>query len=176
MKINQLSLINFRNYKKLLLQTPAFVNIFYGKNAQGKTNLLEAIFYGAFGSSHRTTNEDDLVNFQEQGLAVSLAFSKQEEEHNLRIKRYLTEGRKKKELLLDEKKTTAKQHYGFLNVVMFSPEDLQLVKGEPALRRRFLDMEIAQTDPIYYELLVHYNKVLRQRNKLLKDIGKKERL
>ena len=88
----------------------------------------------------------------------------------MRIKRFLQNGRVKKEILLDRVKVKPKEHYGSLNVVMFSPEDLQLVKGEPSLRRRFLDMQISQTDPLYYDLLVKYNRVLLQRNRLLKAI------
>lgn len=78
----------------------------------------------------------------------------------------------KKEIALDDNVIRSKEHYGTLNVVMFSPEDLQIVKGEPALRRRFLDMEIAQTNRYYYGLLVKYNRVLQQRNKLLKNARK----
>lgn len=70
----------------------------------------------------------------------------------------------RKEIKADGKKITAREHYGYLNAVMFSPEDLQIVKGEPALRRRYLDMEIAQTDPLYYDLLLRYKRTLRQRN------------
>ena len=161
---------NFRNYGLCSLQFPAMVNIFYGKNAQGKTNLLEAIFYAAFGMSHRTFQEDDLFGDGRREMAVKADFTSFDSDYEIKIKRYEQNGRIKKELLLDNVNIKAKEHYGTLNTVMFSPEDLQLIKGEPQLRRRFFDMQIAQTDKAYYELLVKYNRLLQQRNRLLKEI------
>ena len=170
MKIKGLYLHNFRNYGLCSLQFPAMVNIFYGKNAQGKTNLLEAIFYAAFGMSHRTFQEDDLFGDGRREMAVKADFTSFDSDYEIKIKRYEQNGRIKKELLLDNVNIRAKEHYGTLNTVMFSPEDLQLIKGEPQLRRRFFDMQIAQTDKAYYELLVKYNRLLQQRNRLLKEI------
>lgn len=170
MKIKGLYLHNFRNYGLCSLQFPAMVNIFYGKNAQGKTNLLEAIFYAAFGMSHRTFQEDDLFGDGRREMAVKADFMSFDSDYEIKIKRYEQNGRIKKELLLDNVNIKAKEHYGTLNTVMFSPEDLQLIKGEPQLRRRFFDMQIAQTDKAYYELLVKYNRLLQQRNRLLKEI------
>lgn len=170
MKIKSLYLHNFRNYGLCGLQFPAMVNIFYGKNAQGKTNLLEAIFYAAFAMSHRTFQEDDLFGAGRREMAVKVDFTSFDSDYEIKIKRYEQNGRIKKELLLDNVNIKAKEHYGTLNTVMFSPEDLQLIKGEPQLRRRFFDMQIAQTDKAYYELLVKYNRLLQQRNRLLKEI------
>lgn len=170
MKIKGLYLHNFRNYCLCSLQFPTMVNIFYGKNAQGKTNLLEAIFYAAFGMSHRTFQEDDLFGDGRREMAVKADFTSFDSDYEIKIKRYEQNGRIKKELLLDNVNIRAKEHYGTLNTVMFSPEDLQLIKGEPQLRRRFFDMQIAQTDKAYYELLVKYNRLLQQRNRLLKEI------
>lgn len=170
MKIKGLHLHNFRNYGLCSLQFPAMVNIFYGKNAQGKTNLLEAIFYAAFGMSHRTFQEDDLFGDGRREMAVKADFTSFDSDYEIKIKRYEQNGRIKKELLLDNVNIKVKEHYGTLNTVMFSPEDLQLIKGEPQLRRRFFDMQIAQTDKAYYELLVKYNRLLQQRNRLLKEI------
>ena len=170
MKIKGLYLHNFRNYGLCSLQFPAMVNIFYGKNAQGKTNLLEAIFYAAFGMSHRTFQEDDLFGDGRREMAVKADFTSFDSDYEIKIKRYEQNGRIKKELLLDNVIIRAKEHYGTLNTVMFSPEDLQLIKGEPQLRRRFFDMQIAQTDKAYYELLVKYKRLLQQRNRLLKEI------
>ena len=170
MKIKGLYLHNFRNYGLCSLQFPAMVNIFYGKNAQGKKNLLEAIFYAAFGMSHRTFQEDDLFGDGRREMAVKADFTSFDSDYEIKIKRYEQNGRIKKELLLDNVIIRAKEHYGTLNTVMFSPEDLQLIKGEPQLRRRFFDMQIAQTDKAYYELLVKYNRLLQQRNRLLKEI------
>ena len=120
--------------------------------------------------SHRTFTEDDLLKISCKEMAVGVEYESFSGVHDIKIKKYQQLGRNKKEIFLDGTKVRPKEHYGSLNVVMFSPEDLQLVKGEPSLRRRFFDMQIAQTDPIYYDLLVKYNRVLQQRNKLLKEI------
>lgn len=170
MKITSLYAVNFRNYSSCQLQLPAMINVFYGKNAQGKTNILEAIFYGAFGLSHRTNTEEELLKLGSDAMAVSIAYESFSGVHEVKLKKYRQQQKWKKEIFLDGAKVRPKEHYGSLNTVMFSPEDLQLVKGEPALRRRFFDMQISQTDPLYYDLLVKYNRVLLQRNRLLKDI------
>ena len=170
MKINKIYAVNFRNYGSCNLDFSSMINVFYGQNAQGKTNILEAIFYSAFGMSHRTFTEDDLLKISCREMAVGVEYESFSGDHDIKIKKYQQLGRSKKEIFLDGTKVRPKEHYGSLNVVMFSPEDLQLVKGEPSLRRRFFDMQIAQTDPIYYDLLVKYNRVLQQRNKLLKEI------
>ncbi len=170
MKINKIYAVNFRNYISCNLDFSSMINVFYGQNAQGKTNILEAIFYSSFGMSHRTFTEDDLLKISCKEMAVGVEYESFSGVHDIKIKKYQQLGRNKKEIFLDGTKVRPKEHYGSLNVVMFSPEDLQLVKGEPSLRRRFFDMQIAQTDPIYYDLLVKYNRVLQQRNKLLKEI------
>ncbi len=170
MKINKIYAVNFRNYDSCTLNFASMINVFYGQNAQGKTNILEAIFYGAFGMSHRTFAEDDLLKLGTSEMAVGVEYDSFSGLHTIKIKKYQQLGRNKKEINLDGVKVRPKEHYGSLNVVMFSPEDLQLVKGEPSLRRRFFDMQIAQTDPLYYDLLVKYNRVVQQRNKLLKEL------
>ena len=170
MKIESLYVVNFRNYSQCNLPLSSMINVFYGKNAQGKTNLLEAIFYGAFGLSHRTSSEEDLLKLGTEAMAVGINFDSFSGKHEVKLKKYRQQQKWKKEIWLDGAKIRPKEHYGALNTVMFSPEDLQLVKGEPALRRRFFDMQISQTDPIYYDLLVKYNRVLLQRNRLLKEL------
>ena len=170
MKIASLYAVNFRNYGQCQLNFSSMINVFYGKNAQGKTNILEAIFYGAFGLSHRTSTEEDLLKLGTDAMAVGIEFASFSGTHEVKLKKYRQQQKWKKEIWLDGAKVRPKEHYGALNTVMFSPEDLQLVKGEPALRRRFFDMQISQTDPIYYDLLVKYNRVLLQRNRLLKEL------
>lgn len=170
MKVKKLYTVNFRNYNECCLDIFAMVNIFYGQNAQGKTNLLEAMFYAAFGMSHRTSQEEDLMKLETNQMAVGVNFENLYGENDVKIKRRYSEGKNIKELFLNDVKVRAKEHYGTLNIVMFSPEDLQLIKGEPGLRRRFFDMQISQTDKVYYDLLIKYNRILHQRNKLLKDI------
>jgi len=177
MNIRKLRLINFRNYENLKLEFPAMINVFFGSNGQGKTNILESIFFSAFGFSHRLAREEDLVRFGNDGYSCAVEFDKGDILHTVCLKKY-TKEKKRKEIILDEKRTTTKNHYGFLSAVMFSPEDLMLVKGDPQIRRRYIDMEISQTDLVYYDLLLQYNKNLRQRNQLLKNIkdGKAEKL
>ena len=174
MKINKIYAVNFRNYGSCNLDFSSMINVFYGQNAQGKTNILEAIFYSAFGMSHRTFTEEDLLKLGCKEMAVGVEYDSFSGLHEIKIKKFQQLGRNKKEIFLDGAKVKPKEHYGSLNAVMFSPEDLQLVKGEPSLRRRFFDMQIAQTDPIYYDLLVKYNRVVQQRNKLLKEIRDNE--
>lgn len=174
MKINKIYAVNFRNYGACNLDFSSMINVFYGQNAQGKTNILEAIFYSAFGMSHRTFTEEDLLKLGCKEMAVGVEYDSFSGLHEIKIKKFQQLGRNKKEIFLDGTKVKPKEHYGSLNAVMFSPEDLQLVKGEPSLRRRFFDMQIAQTDPIYYDLLVKYNRVVQQRNKLLKEIRDNE--
>lgn len=170
MRVTRLYAVNFRNYQECCLNITSMVNIFYGQNAQGKTNLLEAMFYAAFGMSHRTAQEDDMQRLDTDQFAVGVNFEDLHGLNDVKIKRQSLDGKKKKELFLNDVKVKPKEHYGTLNMVMFSPEDLQLIKGEPALRRRFFDMQISQTDKAYYDLLVKYNRILQQRNRMLKDI------
>lgn len=170
MKITKIYTVNFRNYAGCTLKVDSMINVFYGQNAQGKTNILEAIFYGAFGLSHRSSSEEELLRLGTDSMAVGVDYTSFTGEHSVKIKKLRQQERWKKEILLDGAKARPKEHYGALNAVMFSPEDLQLVKGEPALRRRFFDMQISQTDPVYYDLLVKYNRVLQQRNRLLKEL------
>ena len=170
MKIKSLYAVNFRNYERCSLQLSSMINVFYGQNAQGKTNLLEAIFYSAFGMSHRTSAEEEMLKMGADAMAVGVEYASFSGSHEVKIKKYRQHERWQKEILLDGARVRPKEHYGALNTVMFSPEDLQLVKGEPALRRRFFDMQIAQTDPVYYDLLLKYNRVLQQRNRLLKEL------
>ncbi len=170
MKVNQLYTVNFRNYNRCQLALPAMINVFFGANAQGKTNIIEALFYSAFASSHRTNREDDLLSWGTTEMAVGAEFENFSGRHTVKIKRYHSNNKWVKELFVDSAKVKPKEHYGTLNAVMFSPEDLQIVKGEPALRRKFFDMQIAQTNPLYYDLLTKYNRVVLQRNKQLKEV------
>ena len=169
MKITNLRVENFRNYLSLDLALENTINIIYGANAQGKTNFLEAIYYAAFGFPARTRNEEELMRFSAKGFCAEVKYLNMYGKNKILVKRWQELNKGKKEIFLNEKKISPKEHYGLLNVVLFAPDDLQIVKGEPGLRRKFLDMEIAQTNKYYYELLVRYNKILSQRNKFLKN-------
>ncbi|MFV0555760.1 MAG: DNA replication/repair protein RecF [Lactovum sp.] len=166
MQIHQLHLQNFRNYESLTLDFHPNLNIFLGQNAQGKTNILESLYFLALTRSHRTSHEAELIKWEAENLAVR---AEVEKGYNL----------VPLELQLNKKKRLAKVNHltekriadyiGQLNVVMFAPEDLDLIKGAPAQRRRFLDMEIGQSKSIYLYTLARYNRVLRERNAYLKE-------
>ncbi len=173
MKILSINLKNFRNYANLNVEFNSIINIIYGNNAQGKTNLLEAIYYMAFGFTYRTRSEEELIKFGATDFSTDICFSNKFYKNKIIIKKYVKNGKYKKELTFNNNVLRAKEHYGLLNVVLFSPDDLQIVKGEPGLRRKFINIEIAQTDKYYYNLLVKYNKTMQQRNKFLKDSKEK---
>lgn len=168
MRLLSLRLHQFRNYREMELPLIHDITIFYGDNAQGKTNLLEGIYTAARGFSFRTRRDEELALFGTDAWAAQLGYEDQYGSHTLLVKRAPSQGREKKETVWDGNKISTRQQYGRLNLVLFTPDDLWLVKGEPVLRRRFLDMEIAQTSPTYYELLSRYNRVLQQRNSFLK--------
>ena len=167
MKVTKIVLRNFRNYVNLSLDFTHSINIFIGENAQGKTNILESIYYAAMGHSHRTNTDTELIRWQENGASISISFSRLGIENNLLFK-FSTQ--QKKEIISNSCVIKPKELMGLLNVVLFSPEDLMLIKGMPTLRRRFLDIEISQVNPAYYQQLLKYNRILSQRNTLLKKI------
>lgn len=167
MFIKKIVLFNYRNYKNLNLSFGKNVNIFIGDNAQGKTNILEAIYYCAFAKSHRTSKDKELVNWNKEIAHLGLSISKQRLDKNIEIN-ILKNG--KKEIIVNSIKIKKiGELFGIFNVVMFSPEDLKIIKESPGIRRRFLDMEICQFDNKYYYNLVKYNKVLSERNIILKN-------
>jgi recF protein len=173
MRVDRLILRNYRNYNNLEVEFINNINIFIGDNAQGKTNILEAIYLGAVGRSHRTAEDDDLVSWEQESASVDLFFTRQGVGNKLGFR--LFKGRKK-EILFNDQAIKLREIIGSLNVVLFSPEDLWLVKGAPALRRRFLDIEISQASPLYYRNLQQYNRVINQRNHLLKKMPSKNKM
>jgi len=176
MRATKLRLLEFRNYRQLDIPLTHDITIFYGDNAQGKTNILEAIYYGARGFSFRTRHEEEMARFGTHAWAVQLDYRDKYGENTLLVKRHMEKGRLKKENLLNGSPVSAKEQYGKVNLVLFIPDDLLLVKGDPSLRRKFLNMEIAQVSPVYYDLLSKYNRVLQQRNKFLKQCRDAEHL
>ena len=171
MIIKQLLLNNFRNYESGCWQFSNGINILYGENGQGKTNILESIYFCAFGSSHRTFQEADLINIDGNNMSVATNFLSIDIDKKITLKK---DGKKqRKEIILDYDKIKPRELIGQLKVIMFSPEDLQLIKNDPATRRRFLDMEISQIDNKYCFSLAKYNKILQHRNKLLLEIREK---
>lgn len=174
MNIKSIELKNYRNYKDSTIYFDKGTNILYGNNAQGKTNVLEAIFLCATSKSHRASRDKEIIYFGEEEARVSLSFEKSEEEINIDI---LVRNNKSKIAYVNESKIKrATDLLGILNVVLFSPEDLSIIKSGPSERRRFVDIELCQIDKIYLYNLSKYNKALDQRNKLIKDIGNDSKL
>ena len=174
MLIKRIYLKNFRNLKSVLLDFNSDLNIIVGDNGQGKTNLLEAIYYISTGRSHRTSTDKELINFSEDDnsdnkkLIIQTKILK-EDKLNQKLSLQI-QGRDKLFKVDDKEVEKISDFIGKLNVVLFSPEDLDLVKGGPANRRDFLDTEVSQVNPYYYHQLKKYEKVLKQRNNLLKEI------
>jgi len=171
MIVNGLSLSNFRNYIAARLDFSAGINVLIGENAQGKTNILEAVRYVSLGRSHRTRNDDELINWQNRQAHAGVDFSRRGVENRLEF--FLTRKERPK-IMVNSHPVTHGELIGSLNTVLFSPEDLYLIKGAPVLRRRFLDSEISQASPGYYRELIKYNRLLNQRDRLLKDIREKK--
>lgn len=166
MFVKQLRLDNYRNVKHIELNTEQNVNIFIGQNAQGKTNLLEAIFVLALTKSHRTDKNKELIGWGEQSAHLEALVDKKYGPVTLELN-LSAQGKQAKINGLEQKKLS--NFVGSLNVVMFAPEDLEIVKGTPGIRRRFLDIEIGQVQPNYLYALQQYQKIVIQRNNVLKN-------
>ena len=166
MWLKNLSIKQFRNYQDTEIEFNPKLNVFVGRNAQGKTNLLESIYFLALTRSHRTKTDKNLIRFEEQQLQVSGILQKRMTTVPLEID-LTPKGRITKVNHL--KQARLSDYIGHMNVVLFAPEDLQLVKGAPAIRRKFIDMELGQIKPIYLSDLSSYNHVLKQRNTYLKS-------
>ncbi|MCR1952955.1 MULTISPECIES: DNA replication/repair protein RecF [unclassified Clostridium] len=167
MYIKRLQMLNYRNYKSLNITLGKNVNVFMGDNAQGKTNILEAIYYCAFAKSHRTSKDRELINWNSDSAYVSLLVGKDRLDKNIDIN-ILKDG--KKAIKINKIKVSKiGELFGNFNVVMFSPEDLKIIKDSPGVRRKFIDMELCQLNSKYYYNLVQYNKVLNERNVVLKN-------
>lgn len=167
MFIKKLILLNYRNYKELDLNFSRNVNVIMGDNAQGKTNILESIYYCAFAKSHRTSRDKELINWEANDAYISASIGKERLDKRIDIN-ILKDG--KKAIRINSIKINKiGELFGTFNVVMFSPEDLKIIKDSPGVRRRFIDMEICQLNNKYYYNLVQYNKVLNERNIILKN-------
>lgn len=168
MQINRLFLKGFRNYINLDVDFSRKINVFYGKNAQGKSSILEAIYYLSLLSSYRTNIENELINHNNEEFLVAGRYENIYQNHTCKIKK--NKATRKRQCYLNEKLLGAKEYIGNFKSVLFSPEDLKIIKGEPATRRRFINIQIAQNNSYYYSLLLKNQNILKQRNKLLKEI------
>ena len=169
MKIKSLKLKNFRNYDLLKLDFDDNTNIFYGDNAQGKTNILEAVYLSGTTKSHRGAKDKDMIQFGKDESHIEAVVEKNGIEYQLDM--HLKKNNPKGLAINKIPIRKASELFGIVNLVFFSPEDLNIIKNGPSERRRFIDMELSQLDKIYLSNLVNYNKVLNQRNKLLKDLS-----
>lgn len=167
MFLKDLSLKNYRNYNKVNVSFENTVNVILGENAQGKTNLIESIYVLAIAKSHRTSKDKELISWDEEYAKISGRIEKRNGPLSLDLI-ISNKGKKAKVNSLEQKKLSS--YIGALNIVMFAPEDLNLVKGSPQVRRRFLDIEIGQVMPLYMHDLSLYQKILQQRNHLLKQL------
>lgn len=168
MIIKSLELSHFRNYETLDLLFDKGTNILYGDNAQGKTNILEAIYLSATTKSHKGSKDKDVISFGEEESHIRTYLEKDGVE--VKVDMHLRSNKSKGIAINGQKIKKAAELLGILNVVFFSPEDLSIIKNGPAERRRFVDMELCQLDSFYLYNLNHYNKIVNQRNKLLKDL------
>ncbi|MGX4687280.1 DNA replication/repair protein RecF [Vagococcus sp. JNUCC 83] len=165
MQLNQITLTNYRNYNHLTLNFSPKLNVFVGDNAQGKTNLLESIYVLSLTKSHRSNHEKELIQWEHDFSRIEGNISKKNGDIDLTMI-VSNKGKKTKVNGLEQSKLS--QYVGYLNVILFAPEDLSLVKGSPQHRRKFLDMEIGQINSHYLHHLSNYQTILKQRNQFLK--------
>ena len=174
MIIKSIELKNFRNYEDLTISFDQGTNILYGNNAQGKTNILEAAYLSGTSKSHKGSKDKEMIRFHEQESHIRTVVEKKQPGTDInkkyQIDMHLKQNRSKGIAINQIPIKKASELFGILNMVFFSPEDLNIIKNGPAERRRFLDSELCQLDKIYLSYLTNYNKILNQRNKLLKDM------
>ena len=174
MKIKSLKLKNFRNYDLLTLDFDPSTNIFYGDNAQGKTNILESVYMCGTTKSHRGTKDRDMIRFGEEESHIEAIIDRNGTTYqiDMHLKKNSPKGIAINKIPIKK----ASELFGIVNIVFFSPEDLNIIKNGPSERRRFLDLELSQLDKVYLKNLANYNRIVNQRNHLLKDIGNQEDL
>ncbi|MBO5260723.1 MAG: DNA replication/repair protein RecF [Coprococcus sp.] len=168
MYVESIELSNYRNYSNVIVEFGKNTNILYGNNAQGKTNILESIYMAATTKSHRGSKDKDVVKLGEDESHIRLFLKKRDISH--KIDMHLRKNRNKGVAIDGLAIRRAAELYGMLNVIFFSPEDLSIIKNGPAERRRFMDQELCQISRLYYQNLSSYNRILNQRNNLLKQI------
>lgn len=168
MKIESLKLKNFRNYELLSLGFDKSTNIFYGDNAQGKTNILEAVYLSGTTKSHRGTKDKDMIQFGANESHIETIVEKNGIKYqiDMHLKKNSPKGIAINKIPIRK----ASELFGIINIVFFSPEDLNIIKNGPGERRRFIDLELSQLDKVYLNNLSNYNRIVNQRNHLLKEI------
>ena len=169
MYIKSIDLEKFRNYDHIHIDLEKGVNIFYGENAVGKTNILESIYICGTTKSHRGSKDKEIIKFDNNESHIRLLFEKNEIDYQIDM--HLRNNSSKGIAVNGIKLKKAAELLGIMNVILFSPEDLSIIKNGPSDRRKFVDTELCQLDKVYLYNLTNYNKVINQRNNLLKDIG-----
>lgn len=169
MYIKNIKLSNFRNYSNLYIDFDNGINIIYGDNAQGKTNILEAIYVCGTTKSHRGSKEKEIIKIDEKEAHIKLMLDRDNVTHSIDM--HLRNNKQKGVAInsIPIKKTS--DLFGIINIIFFSPEDLNIIKNGPAERRKFINFELCQLDKVYLYNLTKYNKILVQRNNLLKQIS-----
>ena len=168
MYIESVQLKNFRNYDSLELDLAQGTNIFYGNNAQGKTNILEALYLCGTTKSHKGSRDKDMIQFGKDESHIRMMVKR--DELSYRIDMHLKKNKAKGVAINGLPIRKASELFGVVNLVFFSPEDLNIIKNGPGERRRFMDLELCQLDQIYLTDLAGYNHIVNQRNRLLKDL------
>ena len=166
MWINNIKLKNFRNYNDKEIKLHENINVFFGENAQGKTNIIESIFLCSIGKSFRTNKEKELIKFEKEKAIVEIIYNKKDRDGKIKIEI----GEKKQLYFNGIKIKKLSELLGNINIVIFTPEDINILKGGPQNRRKFLDVMISQLRPNYIHILTLYLKTLAQRNNYLKQI------
>ena len=166
MWIKNIKIKNFRNYNQEEINLEKNINIFYGKNAQGKTNIIEAIFLCSLGKSFRAKKDIEMIKLNEQNAIIEIEYEKSDRDGKIKIEL----GNKKNIYLNGIKIKKLSELLGNLNIVIFTPDDINILKGGPQNRRRFLDIMISQLRPNYMHILNLYLKTIEQRNKYLRQI------
>lgn len=174
MKIIDLALNNFRNYQLSEFQFDENTNVLFGDNAQGKTNVLEAIFVAATTKSHKSSKDREMINMDANESHIRMHVEKRERVHKIDI--HLKKSGSKGIAIDGIPIKASSELIGLCNIIFFSPEDLGIIKNGPSERRRFIDIELCQLDKMYLHDLSKYNKILAQRNNLLKQINEKRDL
>jgi len=167
--IRSLELKNYRNYEELHIDFDENRNLLYGDNAQGKTNILESIYVCSTTKSHRGNKDRELIYFGEEEAHIKVCFIKKNIPNTIDI--HLKKNHPKGIAINGVPIKKASELFGIINVVCFSPEDLDIIKEGPSLRRRFIDLELCQLNGLYVYSLINYNKILVQKNKVLKESG-----
>jgi len=166
MIIKSLELKNYRNLEDVQMDFSEGINLLYGDNAQGKTNILESIYLCGTSKSHRGSKDREIIRFEDEESHIKMLLSKREISY--RIDMHLKKNRTKGVAVNGMPIRRITELFGILNVIFFSPEDLNIIKSSPSERRRFIDLELCQLDKIYTYNLINYNKIVNQRNKILK--------